>query len=184
MSLPQPGDPTLARWLAQFAKACVIGLGEINQPVLQRLERNQTLKGLSRDGIQSIIEALESLRINPTYAQLVQAARAVRESNPVKIYRWEAWNDTLSAIGLSVDNDEPVIDNFGRVRERLRRQGRRNHARVASRTLLVKGLEYDHVVIANLNEFRDPRNLYVALSRARKSVTVIGSSSRIQLRDE
>ena len=184
MPLPQPGDPTLARWLAQFAKACVIGLGEINQPVLQRLERNQTLNGLSRDGIQSVIEALESLRINPTYAQLVQAARAVRESNQVKIYRWEAWNDTLSAIGLSVDNDEPVIDNFGRVRERLRRQGRRNHARVASRTLLVKGLEYDHVVIANLNEFRDPRNLYVALSRARKSVTVIGSSSRIQLRDE
>lgn len=184
MPLPQSGDPLLARWLAQFAKACVIGLGDLNHTVLQRLDRNQTLEGLSRDGIQSVVDGLESLRSSPTYAHLIQVANAIRVAAQVKTYRWEAWNDTLSAIALSIDNDDPVIDNFGRVRERLRRQGRRNHARVASRTLLVKGLEYDHVIIANLSEFRDPRNLYVALSRARRSVTIIGGSDRIQLRND
>jgi DNA helicase IV len=52
---------------------------------------------------------------------------------------------------------------------------------MASRTVLVKGLEYDHVIIADLAKFTDPRDLYVALSRARKSITVIGQSSRITL---
>lgn len=58
--------------------------------------------------------------------------------------------------------------------------------RIASRTLLVKGLEYDHVVIADLNKMRDPRNLYVALSRARKSAIVVGGrreSFSVMVRD-
>lgn len=184
LALPAPGDPMLAFWLAHFAKACVVGLGEIDRPVLQRLQNNQNLEGLSRGAIQPVIDALERLRTTPTYEQLVQAARALRGVEGVRVFRWEAWNDTFAAIGLSIDNGEPVLDNFARVRERLRRQGRRAHSRIASRTLLVKGLEYDHVVIADLAQFRDPRHLYVALSRARKSVTVIGRSSRLLLENE
>ncbi|WP_344368624.1 UvrD-helicase domain-containing protein [Agromyces tropicus] len=184
LPLPAPGEPGLARWFAQFAKACVIGLGDLNNPVLQRLERNQSLTGLSRDGIQPVVNALEQLRSTATYEQLAAAAREVRAISQVKVYRWEAWADTLAAIALSAENGEPAIDNFGRVRERLRRQGRKSHARIASRTLLVKGLEYDHVVIADLSQFRDPRHLYVALSRARKSVTVIGGSMRIRLQND
>jgi DNA helicase IV len=82
---------------------------------------------------------------------------------------------------MSADNGEPAVDNLGRLRDRLRRNGRRNDNRIASRTLLVKGLEYDHVIIADLGKLRDPCNLYVALSRARKTVTVLGGSSRIRL---
>lgn len=184
LPLPESGNPILARWLAEFAKACAIGLGDINSPVLRRLERNQTLTGLSRESIQPAIDALEQLRLAPTYKQLMVAARDIRAVTRVKIYRWEAWNDTLAAIALSAENREPVIENFARVRERLRRQGRKSHARVASRTLLVKGLEYDHVVVADLSQFRDPRNLYVAVSRARKSVTVIGGSMRIRFQND
>jgi hypothetical protein len=184
LPLPGSGDATLARWFAQFSKACAIGLGDVNRPVLQRLERNQSLDGLGRDGIQPVIDALEQLRLIPTYEQLAITAQVIRVLSNVKIYRWEAWADTLTAIAMTIENGEPVIENFGRVRERLRRQGRKNHARIASRTLLVKGLEYDHVVIADLAQFRDPRHLYVALSRARKSVTVIGGSMRLGLRND
>ena len=184
MALPDDGDPLLARWFAQFAKACVIGLADVNGPVLSRLANSQSLQGLARDGIQTVVDALERLRENPTYAQLSSAAGVVRSLPALKVYRWEAWFDTLEAIAMTADNAELPIDNFGRIRERLRKQGRRSHTRVASRTLLVKGLEYDHVILANLNNLRDPRNLYVALSRARKSVTVIASNSRIMLRDD
>ncbi|HCN38712.1 MAG TPA: hypothetical protein DIS77_00170 [Rothia sp.] len=55
---------------------------------------------------------------------------------------------------------------------------------MAARTLLVKGLEYDHVIIANLANFTDPRNLYVALTRARKSVTILGRPSAVTLQNE
>lgn len=48
----------------------------------------------------------------------------------------------------------------------------------------VKGLEFDHVIIANLSKLTDPRILYVAMSRARKSVTVVGSSTRVMMSNE
>lgn len=183
-SLPAEGESSLALWFAQFSKACVVGLGDIDRTVLGRLERNQSLNGLSRDGIQSVVDALETLRIYPTYAQLAATAAAIRSLTTLKIFRWEAWNHTLESIRLSSENEKPPIENLGRIREQLRRTGRSTHNRVASRTLLIKGLEYDHVIIANLSKITDPRNLYVALSRARKSVTVIGSSPSIRLSDE
>ena len=91
------------------------------------------------------------------------------------MYRWEAWNDTREAIAMSADNGEPAVDNLGRLRNRLRRTGRRNDNPVASRTLLVKGLEYDHVIIADLSKLRDACNLYVALSRATQRLTTVGT---------
>lgn len=182
--LSSEGDSALALWFANFAKACVVGLAGIDNTVLGRLGRNQSLTGLARDGIQSVVDGLEQLRVNPSYGQVAVAAESVRGVQTLKVYRWEAWNDTLRAIEMTAENGDPAVDNLGRVRERLRRQGRRSHSRVASRTLLVKGLEYDHVVIANLAEIRDPRNLYVALSRARKTVTVIGATARITLQND
>jgi DNA helicase IV len=146
--------------------------------------KNQGITHYARAGIGPVLAALDSLRTNPTYEELGHATAAIRAIPTLKVYRWEAWDDTLEAIAATADNGEPAVDNLARRRERLRRTGRRSHARMASRTLLVKGLEYDHVVIANLTKMSDPRNLYVALSRARKTVTVIGGSSRILLRDD
>lgn len=182
-TLPNEGDPVLAHWFANLAKECVVGLSGIDAPVLAKLLRNEGITHHTRSGIGHILAALDELRLKPMYAQLAAAAEVIRETQSLRIYRWEAWNDTREAISMTAQNGEPVLDNLARVRDRLRRTGRGHHPRIASRTLLVKGLEYDHVVIADLNKMRDPRHLYVALSRARKSVVVVGGSSRIVLRD-
>ena len=65
------------------------------------------------------------------------------------------------------------------MRDCIRHRGRRDRSRVVSRTLLVKGLEYDHVVIANIEQMTDVNNLYGALTRARNSITVIGNAPTI-----
>lgn len=184
LGLPASGDPAIARWFAQFAKECVVGLSGVDSTVLNRLSNNRNLLGIARDGIQPIIDALEHLRSNPTYEQIALAAQTIRGHKSLKIYRWEAWTDTLQAIAMCSQNESSAVENLTQIRERLRRQGRRKHSRVASRTLLVKGLEYDHVVIADLAQMSDPRNLYVALSRARKSVTIVGPSARIMLAND
>lgn len=49
--------------------------------------------------------------------------------------------------------------------------------------LLIKGFEYDHVIIANIADISDACNLYVALSRARKSVTIIGPSPLVTIKE-
>lgn len=183
-TLPSQGDFHLAAWFVKFAKDCIIGLGGLDSTVVARLMKNQGITQYARAGIEPVLAAFDSLRINPTYEQLGHTAAVIRAIPTLKVYRWEAWNDTLEAIATTADNGESAVDNLARRRERLRRTGRRSHSRIASRTLLVKGLEYDHVVIAALGKMRDPRNLYVALSRARKTVTVIGGSSTIRLQDD
>jgi ATP-dependent exoDNAse (exonuclease V) beta subunit len=48
-----------------------------------------------------------------------------------------------------------------------------------SRTLLVKGLEYDHVLLPDIADFDDAKNLYVALTRGSKSLTVLSKDRYI-----
>jgi DNA helicase-2/ATP-dependent DNA helicase PcrA len=61
------------------------------------------------------------------------------------------------------------------VRNRTRVAGRAAERRVVSRTLLVKGLEFEHVVLCAADEL-DAKNLYVALTRGSRSVTVVARS--------
>jgi hypothetical protein len=180
-SLPSEGDYRLAAWLARFSKGCVIGLAGLDQTVLGRLDAGQGIGHYSRNGLADVLVALDCLRTDPTYECLVSVAATISGTKGLRLYRWEAWHDTCEAIARTVENGEPVTDNLAWVRDRLRRTGRKSTTRIASRTVLVKGLEYDHVIIADLAKFTDPRDLYVALSRARKSITVIGQSSRITL---
>jgi hypothetical protein len=181
-TLPADGDARLAPWLARFAKSCIVGLSGIDARVLERLDHAQPISQYKRAGIGNVLTSLDQLLANPTYLELVTAAVAIQQTPGVRVYRWEAWNDTLEAIEMSSYNGELPSDNLARVRDRLRRVGRRSTNRIASRTLLVKGLEYDHVVIADLSKMRDPCNLYVAISRARTSVTILGASPRIVLK--
>ena len=45
--------------------------------------------------------------------------------------------------------------------------------RVISRTLLVKGLEFDHAIILDFAELNSAKEKYVALTRPRRSLTVL-----------
>lgn len=179
--LPPPGDPQLATWLARFSKDCASGLAGLDRPLLNRLMGNQSIGSYRRQGLEQVIEALETVRVDPTYVGLVKAATEIQRSTSVKLYRREAWRDTLQAIALCEDSDLAPPESLAKVRDRLRWAGRRPPKRVASRTLLVKGLEFDHVVIADLSNFSDPRDLYVALSRSRRTLTLLGRNHRIQL---
>lgn len=182
--LPHEGDRQLARWFAVFAKSCFVGLSGIDAPVLKRLQQGLGIIHYKRPGLEAVISVLDRLQQNPTYNELAFAVKEISIIKGLRIYRWEAWKDTCEAIAMTLENSEPVVYNLARVRDRLRQSGRRDSTRVASRTLLVKGLEYDHVVIADLSKMRDPCNLYVALSRARKSITVLGEKPQIMLKEE
>jgi hypothetical protein len=182
--LPSTDNYLLADWLARFAKKCAVGLAGIDRPVLTGLQANQPVTHFKRDGLESVLASLDALRSSPSMTLLLKAATVIRSAPGIKVYRWEAWADTLRAIENSLTSEFTPLEELGRVRDRLRRSGRRPSARIASRTLLIKGLEFDHVIIADLNKMRDPRNLYVALTRAKKSITLIGSSPRITLRDD
>lgn len=183
-ALPAENDVSLALWLVGMAKSCFVGLAGLDATVQGRLEKGRTISDLKRDGLAPVQAALDGLIANPMYDQLRTSAGAIRATTGLTLYRQEAWDDTFRAVARSVEDGTSPQEALAVVRDRLRRGGRGDRRRIASRTLLVKGLEFDHVIIANVQNFTDPRQLYVALSRARKTVTVLGRSPRLQLRHE
>ena len=62
-----------------------------------------------------------------------------------------------------------------RVREENRAIGRQLPKNAIGSTLLLKGLEADHVVVLNAGKL-DARKLYVAITRGAKSVTICNTS--------
>jgi hypothetical protein len=169
-----------ACWLASLAKKCFTGYAKLDQAVLNRLNKGKTASGLTRLGLERTLATLDGVLADPTLSTLAASMREMRSSKEAQLHSREAWNDIATALEhCTSDTDSSPISELARVRERLRHGGRRTSARVVSRTVLIKGLEYDHVIISDLDRLTDHCNLYVALTRARKTVTIIGRTSTI-----
>jgi hypothetical protein len=183
-SLPKKDDYHIAQWLARFAKSCFIGLSLIDKTILTALQKNLPITHYKRVGLECVLVSLDSLRKAPSYEELVKAALIIQHTKGVRGYRSEAWHDTICAIDNCAQNDSSPVEEFAKVRDRIRNAGRSRQKLIVSRTLLVKGLEYEHVIVADMTKMLDPKNLYVALTRASKSVTLIGPSPCVVLKDD
>ena len=100
-----------------------------------------------------------------------------------KLYRGGLWRDCEHAVGeLAAGRAETMVAAAERIKQRAHNTGRKLPGRTVSTPLLLKGLEFDHVVIPDATHFGRERQaraklFYVAISRATRSLT-IGSSSR------
>jgi len=93
------------------------------------------------------------------------------------VYRRELHHALCSAIrGVITGNYTTLSDAVWDVQNHRRHAGRRFGPRSVGSTLLVKGLEFDHVVVAD-TERLGRNDLYVALTRGAKSVTIISETS-------
>jgi DNA helicase-2/ATP-dependent DNA helicase PcrA len=95
-----------------------------------------------------------------------------------RLFRREIWRDGEKAIAeLEAGRAATMTAASALVRQRATNSGRRMPLRTVSTPLLLKGLEFDHVVIPNaahfLNEQRANAKLfYVAISRATRTLTI------------
>ena len=169
-----------AAWLATFLKKCFVGYSGLDKPLIDKLRNGTSVVKLKRDKITATVTALDSVRESPSLISLGRAMRTIQRSKEARLYAEEAWQDTLAAIErCALDPSRTLVAELARVRDRLRYSGRTERYQIVSRTLLIKGLEYDHVIIADLRTITDACHLYVALSRARKTLTIVGASPQI-----
>lgn len=178
-------------WLFDLTKACHCGHGVLDTQTLRKryamgktagdlLERT----GTSRAGAEHAIRALDLVVASPSLSTLSAAMTEIPKSPALRLHSHEAWYDIQASIRGAIgrgSGTSALIEELAKVREVLRYAGRRERRRIISRTLLVKGLEYDHVIIADVNQHARTNDLYVALSRARKSVTILGASDTVEL---
>lgn len=186
-------DPSgYALWLFDLTKSCHCGHGVLDAQTLRgRYVNTRTASDLlvggtgSRAGAELAIGAFDVVLANPTLATLAAAMDVIPTSPALRLHSHEAWYDVqVSLRGAAARGADTGVlhEELAKARDVLRFAGRGERRRVISRTLLVKGLEYDHVIIADVVEHSKINDLYVALSRARKSVTILGRSDTLTLR--
>jgi DNA helicase-2/ATP-dependent DNA helicase PcrA len=104
-----------------------------------------------------------------------------------RLFRREIWRDGERAIAeLEAGRAESMLDASASIRQRATNFGRRMPLRTVSTPLLLKGLEFDHVVIPNAAHFAGERSanaklFYVAISRATQTLTISSPEQVLRL---
>ena len=101
-----------------------------------------------------------------------------RKHSRWKLFRSELWRDAeRAATEIAAGRAETMDQATTNVRQRVSMSGRKLPKRTVSTPLLLKGLEFDHVVIPDASHFINQRTaqaklFYVAISRATRSLTI------------
>jgi len=98
--------------------------------------------------------------------------------NPaMQVYRRELFTEMKRAAQEFATETPTSFEEAAYVaRYRTRVNGRKPGNRIISRTLLIKGLEFDHAIVLNADKLQNRENLYVAITRGSQSLTVLSSS--------
>lgn len=96
------------------------------------------------------------------------------------IFRWDVWKSAKNALSAFAEKstEYSLLDCGRSIRQKISFIGR-GFKKVVSTTLLTKGLEFDHVIIIKPEDF-ETKHLYVALSRAKKKITILGDKQVVQ----
>lgn len=171
----EEGAP-LAKGVVEFAIECSSGLAtHISPTKRRRLGEGRSFTTRSPT-LQPAYEAVLQVRNDPTPEAVGIALDLLSKLPNVTIHCREAWNEVTRSVEVAVTDGCSVSEALSRTRNHARVVGRRPTARVVSRPLLVKGLEYDHVIILNPERY-SAQELYVALTRGSKSVTIISDTA-------
>lgn len=149
---------------------------------------NRFIHALRRDGRldvgryrsqRELATAIQSCVENGGPEHLLQVLELVLQINNVSIFRSELIGETKRCLkAMATGRHENYSSAAFAIRDMTRRLGRKSGRCISSRVLLVKGLEYDHVVVANAAGLK-PKELYVALTRATKTLAIQADSDSL-----
>lgn len=125
----------------------------------------------------AVAEAANLYLQDPTSANLVAFLTAVKKAPGVQVARADLFNRAIGVLRKHSTNPELTLNQAAeryqiQFRHRGRPVGRR---KIIGTTLLVKGLEFDHAIVLDAVSL-SRKELYVALTRGAKSLTVISSA--------
>jgi len=172
-SLDNTSGNELAVAVIEFARLCVTQVSRQLGAAEGRF-RDGSLP-VARRGApnEAAIEALRRVAEDDNPRVVAEALLAIRRLPESKTFRAELLSEMVAILKTAASTPgRPWADVAWEVRDRARRNGRVLERRVVSRTLLIKGLEFDHAIVLDADEL-DEKNLYVALTRGSKSLTVL-----------
>lgn len=157
--------------MRELAKASAINVWFNDNCNLKRKSEEGDLR--QRNKLAGIIEPLMARKSYGIVAALIEAIQNLPE---VKVYRKDMIEDLCKALRDADRLGLTAKEAIERNRNIIRRKGRRILGKGIGTTLLTKGLEYDTVVVLNAHQFKDRKQLYVALTRCCRRLVVIAKT--------
>lgn len=167
--------------LLSFAALCMTGVTTAVSASSRRGEHT-VLRSSTRNPPLTLA-ANECLRL-PSSASALAFLQSLTAVPNVHVFRADLLGRMLGALRTHVRYPElELIDAADRYQSGFRHKGRlTGRRRLIGTTLLVKGLEFDHAIVLDAASL--PRKeLYVALTRGARSLTIISTVSRLQPTD-
>ena len=113
----------------------------------------------------------------PSFQEAANLLEIMSKRPEVQVFRPLILESCIRTLRLRNEEKEcSLLDAAIRIREKNRRAGRKLERRTVGSTLLLKGLESEVAVILEA-DMLDPQNLYVAVTRGSKALTVCSEST-------
>jgi len=170
-----PASPQALQLLAEFAQSVMRNVGAAG--FVKRVESLR--RGTARnDPTEAEAMALAFVR-DPSHRRAVDVLVEIGKQGGVTPHRPAVLRACIKALQLCEGTDGLSFQDAAiRIREQNRLVGRSLPKRAVGSTLLLKGLEAEAVVILNADAL-DARNLYVAMTRGSKVLTICSSQEVI-----
>lgn len=164
----------------EFAKKCFTGVGNVLTAGTKRGEVTGLRKTTKHP---ALLAAANAYLEDSTSSHLMSFFLELKANPDTGAYRRDLLNRLLQILKLHGESQGMTLIEAGKIYQRdMRHSGRPvRHKKLIGTTLLVKGLEFDHAVILDADSL-DAKDLYVAMTRGTKSLTIIGSSRHLPVR--
>lgn len=156
-----------------FSKKCFTGVGNALTAGTRRGEVAKQSRGTK---YPSVLHAANAYLNQPTSGHLKSFFLALKANSETSVFRRDLLYRFLNVLNMHICGEGETLSEAANLFQRKMRHAGRpiSHRKIIGTTLLVKGLEYDHVVILNA-DILDVKDLYVAMTRGSKSLTIIGT---------
>lgn len=176
VKLADANGPTVVAALVEFVAERMTGVGTALRTAVDAIKAGRGVSRITKN--RDHADRLAALTSAPTPANaLAWLDGVLAHRDDWWLYRRECVFQLREALRhCSGDTFAELPDMVAAARTRARHRGRHTHRRTIGTPLLVKGLEFDHAVLLWEPDHLSVQGLYVALTRASKSLTIVSRS--------
>lgn len=158
-----------------FAFKCLTKIKNDCKDIFDNLDKGKNYRVNRKKKLYSICNEI----INTSeFSSILKLYQFLEEEYKPTIKRFQLWTEIKKALKeVCLCGDRCLLDVIWDIRHNDKYKRRYIPKRCASRTVLLKGLECDHAIILDADDF-DAKNLYVALTRPSTILTIF-STNRI-----
>ncbi|NUM53503.1 MAG: AAA family ATPase [Candidatus Hydrogenedentes bacterium] len=165
--------PARAAAVIDFAKLCLTTVGTDLSSAYAAFGQGRLPTVSRRTKHVSVVQALTEVAQDASLGPVVAAIKAMRKIPKAVLYRGDLYREMLRALGeFQTGAYENLREAAWATRNRTSHAGRRLSPCTVGRTVLVKGLEFDHAVLLDTTGMT-AKNLYVALTRGARTLTMV-----------